>query len=173
MTPEQWEELRELVEGHTPEVALREGMTKEEANGYWARFMYQSRNQARAELATANAELARLTGDGAALREQLAAGLERERLLRAYAMALRGDLVAVMETEDYMYGDAHMQGTLDEDVAALAVDAAAKCPDCSGFGGRNSYPRPDYRVTWYACKACNGTGRIDPANVAPAAVEES
>lgn len=60
----------------------------------------------------------------AAAEEQLASSAERERALRAYAMALRGDLVAVIEMEDYTYGDKHMQGTLDEDVAALAAAVA-------------------------------------------------
>ena len=55
LTDEQWDELRELVEGYT---TLREGMTKDEANAYWARFFYEGRNKARSELADREARLA-------------------------------------------------------------------------------------------------------------------
>jgi len=79
-----------------------------------------------------------MTTGYAALTARAVAAEQQAARLRAYAMALRGDLVEIDEYgTEYVDVYRHMRGTLDEDVAALAASQPATaaeteraCLDC-------------------------------------------
>lgn len=81
-----------------------------------------------------NAEASRIFEEARQMREERDAARREAERLRAYALALRGDLVEIDaalsegELPDDGVVSRHMRGTLDEDAAALASERTTEAP---------------------------------------------